>query len=111
MIDSITRSIPFPSLISGTGKTENANRSFGEILAETIAGDDLLKKAPEKWVTEAGFSDDAVKKALEFRRNELELEDPAEYSHELTAEQEAWILSRHDLGLPRIWIRYAIFMI
>lgn len=112
MIDSITRSTPFPSLVSGTGKTGNADQSFGEILAETVAENDLLKKAPEKWVTEAGFSDDAVKKALEFRRNELELEDPTEYSHELTAEQEAWLLSRHDLSsmqryVPYTWITSA----
>lgn len=106
MIGSITRSTPFPSLISSTGKTENADQTFGEILAETIAEDDLLKKAPEKWVTEAGFSDDAVKKALEFRRNELGLEDPIEYTHELTAEQEAWLLSRHDLANMQRYVPY-----
>lgn len=106
MIGSITRSTPFPSLISSTGKTENTDQTFGEILAETVAKDDLLKKAPEKWVTEAGFSDDAIKKALEFRRNELELEDPTEYAHELTAEQEAWLLSRHDLSSMQRYVPY-----
>ncbi len=106
MIGSITRSTPFPSLISSTGKTENADQSFGEILAETVAEDDLLKKAPEKWVTEAGFELEAAEKALEFRRRTLELEDPKEYTHELTAEQEAWLLSRHDLSNMQRYVPY-----
>lgn len=114
MISSVTRDSRTYSLFPGSEKPTSAGSSFDEILSETTGGeilaetaeDELLKKAPQKWVTEAGFSFNAVEKALEFRRNELELEDPVEYSHELTAEQEAWLLSRHDLANMKRYVPY-----
>lgn len=107
MISSITNSTPFSTLPSSTTKTESADQSFGEILTEMTTEEDvLLKNAPEKWVTEPGISFNAVEKALEFRRRTLELEDPKEYTYELTAEQEAWLLSRHDLSNMQRYVPY-----
>ncbi len=46
------------------------------------------KLPPEKWVTEAGFSADAVKAAAAFMRDELGIDvSKIEPSHEITPEQ------------------------
>lgn len=90
-----------------TSKKDNiANEeTFADTLTET-ADNDILKKAPDKWVTEPGISFNAMKAALEFRRNELGIED-TEPTYEFTPEQREWLNSRHDFPTMQMYVRYS----
>lgn len=105
MIDSITRSCRFGAAAQSAAKAESADVSFGEILAEA-AEIDLLASAPPAWVTESGFRDDAIKIALDYKKNTLGIDEETEPTHTLTPEQEAWLCSRHDFSTMRQYIRY-----
>ncbi len=60
------------------------------------------KLPPEKWVTGAGFSADAVKAAAAFMRDELGIDvSKIEPTHEITPEQMDWLRSRHDFSTMR----------
>ncbi len=60
---------------------------------ETDKGENKLP--PEKWVTEAGFSADAVKAAAAFMQDELGIDvSKIEPTHEITSEQMDWLCSR-----------------
>lgn len=66
---------------------------------------DILKRAPEKWVTKAGYSFDTVKIVGEFMRNDLGLDPNATLStHTLTVEQREWLYSRHDFEAMQIYV-------
>ncbi len=57
------------------------------------------KLPPKKWVTEAGFSADAVKAAAAFMQDELGIDvSKIEPTHEITPEQMDWLRSRHDFS-------------
>lgn len=93
------------SVFFGTARTDGADGSFDEALAE--AATDILKNAPDQWVTEAGFSSHAIKKALEYMKNELGINaDEIEPTHELTPEQTDWLKSRYDFSTMRHYVRY-----
>ena len=65
---------------------------------------DILKKAPEKWVTEAGYSFKTVKVVGEFMRNELGIDlNATQSTHSLTPEQREWLYSRHDFDTMQIY--------
>lgn len=84
-------------------KTE-ADGSFSEAIAQST-DDILMSSAPDRWVSEAGLSANAVKAALAFRKNELGISAPDEPTHELTAQQRAWLDSRHDYATMQAYVR------
>ena len=94
------------SLFPVTRKTESTENSFDEILTETT-GDYLLDNAPDKWVTEVGCSVDAVKAAMEYKKNVLGITDTEEPTHELTTEQRDWLYSRYDFSAMRTHVVYS----
>lgn len=60
------------------------------------------KLPPDKWVTEAGFSADAVKAAAAFMQDELGVDvSKIKPTHEITPEQMEWLRSRHDFSTMR----------
>ncbi len=87
-------------------KKDGEDSSFSELLAD--AADDLLKNAPEKWVTEAGFAADAIEAAAAFMRDELGIDaSEIEPAHEITPEQMDWLRSRHDLSAMQRYETYS----
>ncbi len=109
MIGSVMSDYRANFLYSNTDKkTESADNSFGETLAEMTADDTLMAKAPDKWVTEACFSWNVIKEALSFREKELGIsEKDIEPTHELTPEQKAWLDQRHDFSSMRRYVPYS----
>ena len=86
-------------------RAQSKEDTFSETL-ESSAEDTLLANAPDKWVTEPGISFNAVKKALEYKKDTLGIED-SEPTHELTAEQRDWLYSRHDLDSMQTYTGYS----
>lgn len=87
-------------------KTDGEDNSFGELLADVA--DDILKNAPEKWVTEAGFAADAIEAAAAFMRDELGIDvSEIEPTHEITPEQMDWLRSRHDFSAMEHYEMYS----
>lgn len=75
---------------------------FTDILEDNVSDKKENKLPPEKWVTEAGFSADAVKAAAAFMRDELGIDvSKIEPTHEITPEQVSWLRSRHDFSTMR----------
>lgn len=107
MISSITQANSAFSLPPVTRGTANADNSFGDVLAGVALNDELMRNAPDKWVTEPGLSDNAVKAALEYKKNVLGIDDQTEPTHELTPEQREWINSRHDFLTMQMYVRYS----
>lgn len=105
MIGSVTHGGRSYGGFSVFRKTESADNSFGVLPAETTE-ERLLKKTPDKWVTEPGISLNAVNAAVDFRRNELGIED-TEPTHELTPAQREWLYSRHDFSTMQTHVRYS----
>ncbi len=103
MISVVTQSNRAYSTLASSRKTDDADNSFGELLpAVETAEEKLMKNAPDKWVTEAGFSADAVKAAAAFMRDELGIDiSKIEPTHEITPEQMDWLRSRHDFSTMR----------
>ncbi len=84
-------------------KTESISGSFDNALSEAQnrLSDEhiLMKNAPEKWVTEAEYSADAVEIAEKFLRDELGIDaSKIEPTHEISPEQTEWLKSRHDFS-------------
>lgn len=105
MIGSVTSGSQSNSFFPAYSKQENTDNSFGEILAETDE-EKLLKKAPDRWVTESGISLNAVNAAVEYRKNELGIVD-MEPTHEITFAQREWLYSRHDFSAMRPYVHYS----
>lgn len=87
-------------------KTESADASFGETLAEMTEADVLMAKAPDKWVTEPGIAHNTVCAAVKYRESELGIK-VTEPAHELTSAQREWLCSRHDFSTMKTHIRYS----
>lgn len=106
MIGSVISEYRSYSVFIGSVGTGGTDGSFDEALAEA-AENDILKKAPDKWVTEAGFSSDAIKAAVEYMRNELGINvSEIEPTHEITPEQMDWLNSRYDFSVMQRRVRY-----
>lgn len=106
MISSITRAnstFAMPLVTRGTAEADN---SFGDVLAGL--DNELMRNAPDKWVTEPGLSDNAVKAALDYKKNVLGIDDQTEPTHELTPEQRDWLNSRYDFSAMKtgVWYSY-----
>ncbi len=87
-------------------KKDDEDNSFGELLSDVA--DDLLKNAPDKWVTEAGFTADAIEAAAAFMRDELGIDaSKIEPTHEITPEQMDWLRSRHDFSAMQRYETYS----
>ncbi len=87
-------------------KKDGEDSSFSELLSDVA--DDLLKNAPDKWVTEAGFTADAVEAAAAFMQDELGIDvSKIEPTHEITPEQMDWLRSRHDFSTMRRYATYS----
>lgn len=107
MIGSVISEYRSYSVFIGEVKSEGSDGSFGDALAEA-AENDLMKNAPDKWVTEAGLLSDAMKKAEEYMRNELGINvGEIEPTHELSPEQKEWLSSRHDFSTMQRYVRYS----
>lgn len=75
------------------------------VTACTVAINDILKKVPDKWVTEAGYSFNTVKVVGEFMKNELGIDlDTTQPTHSLTLDQREWLYSRHDFEAMQIYV-------
>lgn len=95
-----TRQVSYHFTTAGTKKVEKNN--FTGTLAERKTVERINKLPPEKWVTNAGFSADAVKTAAAFMRDELGIDvSEIEPTHEITPEQMEWLRSRHDFSTMR----------
>ncbi|MDE7361369.1 MAG: hypothetical protein K2N38_05495 [Oscillospiraceae bacterium] len=105
MIGSIISEYRSYSVFIGTVKTNGADSSFDEMLAETEE-EKLLKNAPDKWVSEPGIAHNAVCAAVEYRESELGIKI-TEPTHELTPAQREWLCSRHDLSTMKTHVRYS----
>ncbi len=106
MINSVTQGFQTYSFFVSSVKANTGDNSFKEITEKTQKKD-ILKSAPDKWVTEAGFSSDAVKAAYAFMKNELGIDpDKIEPTHELTPEQTAWLNSRHNFSTMQRYVSY-----
>lgn len=105
MIGSVIGNCCSYSILPGTKKTEETDGLFNEALSKT-ADNELFKKAPDKWVTEPGFSLNAVSAAVKYRESELGIK-VAEPTHELTPAQREWLYSRHNFSTMKTYIRYS----
>lgn len=105
MIGSVTQNIRSSGFFPVRSKSESASSSFKEMLAQTEENK-LFKSAPDKWVTEPGFSLNAVNAAVDYRKSELGITD-TEPTHELTPAQREWIYSRHDFSTMQTYVRYS----
>lgn len=95
-----TRQVRYQFATMGTKKSDTGD------FTDTLAGQKIVKGEnklpPEKWVTDAGFSADAVKVAAKFMQNELGIDvSKIEPTHEITPEQMDWLRSRHDFSTMR----------
>ncbi len=109
MIGVVTQSSRTYSFMASSPKTDGADNAFGELLptAETTE-ERLMKNAPDKWVSEAGFSADAIEAAAAFMRDELGVDvSKIEPSHEITPEQMNWLRSRHNFSAMRRYETYS----
>ena len=105
MIENVTSKFQSYNF-SSANKTENFGGSFDNALSEAqnrLCDEQfLMKNAPEKWVTEAGYSADAVEIAEKFLRDELGIDaSKIEPTHEITPEQMEWLKSRNDFSSMR----------
>lgn len=105
MIGSVTSEYISYSVFIGAARPDSTDSAFDRTLAEA-AENYLMKNAPDKWVTEPGLSFNAVNAALDFKKNELGIND-TEPTHELTAEQKEWLNSRHDFSTMKTYVRYS----
>ncbi len=92
-----TRQVSHHFATMGARKADISN------FADTLKGRKIdkgeNKLPPKKWVTEAGFSADAVKAAAAFMQDELGIDvSKIEPTHEITPEQMDWLRSRHDFS-------------
>ncbi len=92
-----TRQVSCHFAAMGTRKADSSD--FMDALKGQAIDKGVNKLPPEKWVTEAGFSADAVKAAAAFMRDELGVDvSKIEPAHEITPEQMEWLRSRHDFS-------------
>lgn len=83
-----------------------ARKADGGDFTDKLEGQEIDKEEnklpPQKWVTQAGFSADAVKAAAAFMQDELGIDvSKIEPTHEITPEQMDWLRSRHDFSTMR----------
>ncbi len=84
------------------GAREAYSSDFANTLESQVIDKGENKFPPEKWVTKAGFSADAVKAAAAFMQDELGIDvSKIEPTHEITPEQMDWLRSRHDFSTMR----------
>lgn len=101
-----TRQVGYNFAATGTKKSEGID--FADVLASQVNVKGENKLPPEKWVTDEGYSADAVKAAAEFMREELGIDvSKIEPTHEITAEQMEWLMSRHDFSTMRQTVMYS----
>lgn len=107
MITNIVRNNNIFTYSRAQNSAQNKGNAFSEVLETSDSTKDtLLASAPDKWVTEPGISFNAVKKALEYKKETLGI-DETEPTHELTAEQKDWLYSRHDLDSMQTYTSYS----
>lgn len=111
MIENVTSNFQTYNY-SSAKKTDNICGSFDNALSEAhnrLSDEQfLMKNAPEKWVTEAGYSADAVEIAEKFLRDELGIDaSKIEPTHEITPKQMEWLKSRHDFSSMRRYDMYS----
>ncbi len=95
-----TRQVSYYFAAMGVEKADGGD--FMKALEGQKTSKETNKLPPEKWVTEAGFSADAVKAAAKFMRDELGVDvSKIEPTHEITPEQMDWLRSRHDFSTMR----------
>lgn len=95
-----TRQSSYCYAAMGAGKADGS--SFTTTLESQVIHEGGNKLPPKKWVTQAGFSADAVKAAAMFMRDELGIDvSKIEPTHEITPEQMNWLRSRHDFSSMR----------
>lgn len=95
-----TRQVSRHFAATGTQRSNSSN--FMDALLNQINVKGENKLPPEQWVTEAGYSADAVKAAAAFMRDELGIDvSQIEPTHEITPEQMEWLRSRHDFSSMR----------
>lgn len=101
-----TRQVSYRFSATGTKKSDSIDFT-GTLVNQTNAKDEN-KLPPEKWVTDAGYSADAVKAAAAFMRDELGIDvSKIEPTHEITSEQMEWLRSRHDFSSMRQTVMYS----
>ncbi len=95
-----TRQVGYHFAAMGARKADSGDFAGMLECREIDKGENKLP--PEKWVTGAGFSADAVKAAAAFMRDELGVDvSKIEPTHEITPEQMDWLRSRHDFSTMR----------
>lgn len=95
-----TRQVSSHFAAMGAKKADSGD--FMDMLEGQVIDKAKNKLPPEKWVTESGFSADAVKAAAAFMRDELGVDiSKIEPTHEITHEQMDWLRSRHDFSTMR----------
>ncbi len=95
-----TRQLNYHFAAMGARKADSSD------FADALEGQEIDKREnklpPQKWVTQAGFSADAVKAAAAFMQDELGIDvSKIEPTHEITPEQMDWLRSRHDFSSMR----------
>lgn len=100
------RQVSYSFAAMRTGKAEGGD--FMTALDNQTANKEENKLPPDRWVTVAGFSADAVKAAAAFMRDELGVDvSKIEPTHEITTEQMEWLNSRHDFASMRHYETYS----
>ncbi len=95
-----TRQVGYHFATMGSRKADSSD--FTDTLGCQKIDKGENKLPPQKWVTEAGFSADAVKAAAAFMQDELGIDvSKIEPTHEITPEQMDWLRSRHDFSSMR----------
>lgn len=95
-----TRQESYHFAAMGARKADGGN--FTDKLEGQGTDKEVNKLPPEKWVTEVGFSANAVKAAAAFMQDELGIDvSKIEPTHEITPEQMDWLRSRHDFSTMR----------